>query len=121
MSTPLSSSDQDKIQSVESTLNEYIQQSQTGKLNFNDITSLQQQLAQLAKNPNIPDSVRQNLQAALNELKQVKSGSASNLANLTFAQRQLNEVLGSSGGEGLEGAGGDKVEGGSLGGGGSEE
>lgn len=113
MSAPLSSSDQNKIQSVETAITKCIKSSQSGKVNFSDISDLQKQLAQLANNPNIPDGVRQNLQAALNELKQIKSGSTATLSSLTSAKVQLDQALG-----GKEEGG--KTEGGSLGGG-SEE
>lgn len=112
MSAPLSSSEQNQILSVDSALSQHIRQSQSGDINYNKISELQNQLAKLSDNPNIPESVRENLQAALSDLKKVQEGNTANLACLNSAKAQLDHVI-----EDIEG---QDVGGGSLGGG-SEE
>src|ERR1700722_5886714 len=92
MATPLSSSEQSQIEAVENELEQYIKQSKTaGNQNPKALFSIQNKLTELANNPNIPDSVRQNLQAALAEIKQMQT---TGKGNLTTARTQLDEALG---------------------------
>jgi hypothetical protein len=120
MSMPLNSSDQNKIQAVESALGQYIKQAELGKSNTKDLSSIQQQLKSILNNPQIPDSVQQSLQAAANELKQVQSGSG-NIANLYSAKMQVDSLLTTNESETLGDKSDQKLGGGSLGGGSEEQ
>ena len=118
--TSIGSSDQNQLQAVDNQLQQYIQQAQAGQqVDAKSVASLQQQISTLANNPNIPPSVQQGLQAALNELKQMQTGQGG-INNLYSAKMQLDNILGSAETQGVEPTPTDQgVEGGSLGGGGS--
>jgi hypothetical protein len=107
MAFPLSSSDHNQIQAVEHALRQCISQAEGGSPNAKALSSVQQQIKDLLNNPHIPDGVRQSLQAAANELKQVQN-KGGDISHLYSAKMQVDDVLG--GGE-------HKAEGGSLGGG----
>ena len=119
MTSPLGFSEQNQIHAVDNALKDYIQQAQkSGSQNMNDLFNIEQQLSDLASNPKVPEQVRQNLQTALNELKQVQSGM--NLSNLYTAKMQIDNALQMSESQGSEGSN-DQLGGGSLGGGGGGE
>jgi hypothetical protein len=107
MSSPLSSADQNQIQKVDDQLAHCIKRAIKGKDLKKELFNIEKNLSQLASNENIPSGVREKLQGALNELKQMQSGQV-NLNTLSSAKQQLDSALGgrSEGGE---------VGGGSLG------
>lgn len=71
MTEPLGSSAQSQMKAIDAALKNFIQ---SGNKDVKGLSGIQQQIAALAKNPKIPDQVRQNLQLALNELKQMEKG-----------------------------------------------
>jgi hypothetical protein len=119
MTGPLSSSDHGKIQSVDHELDQLIKQARSGPVDTQTVSALQQQLLALAKNPKIPTQVRQSLENALNELKQMQSGEL-NVDNLYTAKIQIDNFLSSSEPSGGESSGEKKSGGSELGGGSGE-
>lgn len=120
MPESLNTSAQSQIKAVDAALKNYINQAQSGKNDISDLFGIEKQLIALAKNPKIPDQVRQSLQTALNELKQIQSGEV-NLSNLYSAKTLLDSALHSGGAEEMKSEDVKKMEGGSLGGGGGAQ
>lgn len=83
--------DQSALQAVDSQLQQYIQQAEEGQ-NV-DLSAVEQQLTNLLNNPKIPQMVKQNLQAAINEIKQMKTDKG-DISHLYSAKMQLDEILG---------------------------
>ena len=95
MASPLNSSDLSQLKAIDQNLDEAIRQSQSGSTNMSDVAAIQQQLASLAKNPEIPENVQESLQAALTQLKQVASGGV-NTSSLYSAKMQVDQILDST-------------------------
>jgi predicted dinucleotide-utilizing enzyme len=100
--TSISSQNQSKIQTVDNQIQEFIQQAKAGQQpDAKEIDALVQQLTALQQNKEIPEGVRQNLQIALNELKQM-SGGKGGIDNLFSVKMQLDSLLSEGEGQPIE-------------------
>jgi len=97
-SNPLSSGDLSSIQGVDNEIQEFITQIEKGHApNPNKLLQIEKELKSLVKNKNIPDSVKQSLQTALQQISSEQSAAnpagGVNIAGLYGAKQQVDQAL----------------------------
>ena len=95
MSSPINSGDLSSIQGVDNEINEFIAQIEKGNApNPTKLLQIEKELKSLVENKNIPDSVKQNLQGALQQLSSDSApGGVTGIAGLYGAKMQVDSAL----------------------------